>query len=134
MQGEWFTVFGGAAQRLHFRPPTTAEWTKHEAAYQAAAGTYRSGVDGVVDTDVEGIIRAHVTHALPLVTGIEVEDDADLPVEGDWREWVKGQGVYQPVLRALAQLVFLFAARKSRPGSRPDGGAAGVPEDTAPGA
>lgn len=130
-QFDEFRVFGGPAQRLHYRPPTTEEWERHELAYQNALGAYVSPVDPV-KTDILGINRAHIQGALGLVTGIETAGDEVLPVEGDWREWLKGQGIYQPVLRRLGQWCFLRAAEAvdSRPAS--DEGTTGVAGDTPP--
>lgn len=133
LQFDDITVFGGPVHRLHYRPPTTEEWEKHEVAYQTASGAYVSAVEAG-KVDILGMNRANIQGALPLVTGIEVDGDEGLPVEGDWREWLKGSGIYQPVLRRLAQWAFLRAAAAANPRPQPNPGAAAVDGNPAPGA
>ncbi len=125
LQFDEITTFGGARHRLHYRPPTTEEWERHEVAYQNAAGAYVSPVESG-KIDVLGVNRAHTQNALAIVTGIEVMDGGELPVEGDWREWLKGSGIHQPVLRRLAQWAFLGAAKAAGGGPPKAGGAAPV--------
>lgn len=127
LKNEWFRIFGGPRQRFHLRAPKTDEWARHEQEYYATDPEYISGAEKAVP-DLAARHAVHMKHVWPLISGLEVEGE-ELPVEGDWREWVKGQGIYQPVLRALAQWVFLGAAELAPDKPSANGRAAGVAAD-----